>query len=365
MALAPQPAGDRTARFSPLRWLDRAYESQARQMAFRGSTAAELVAWQKGLRERVTASLGGFPETRVPLHPQVLEARRFPGYTRHRVVYDTAPDIAVPAYLLVPAGDGPFAAVVALHGHGYGKDEIVGIEWDGGERRGDPGYQKDFALRLVERGFVVLAPEQVAFGERREPEAVAQGPDACSCRKAAFHALMLGKTLLGLRVWDVMRAVDYLAQRPEVDAERIGCMGISGGGMTALFSAALDERLRAVVVSGYLNTFRASILAVPHCECNYVPELLRDAEMYDIAGLIAPRPLLAEHGTEDSIFPIDATHLALRELRRAYALLGAADRLDADVFAGPHEISGAKAYDWLGRWLQPPAPPGTAGRPGS
>src|SRR3712207_9278492 len=98
--------------------------------------------------------------------------------------------------------------------------------------------------------------------------------------------MMLGRSLLGRRVWDTLRAIDYLQTRPEVDAERIGIMGISGGGMVTLFASALDERLRAAVISGYLCTFEGSIMSIYHCLCNYVPGLLQDAEMYDIAAML-------------------------------------------------------------------------------
>jgi fermentation-respiration switch protein FrsA (DUF1100 family) len=172
-----------------------------------------------------------------------------------------------------------------------------------------------------------------------------------SCRAVAANALLLGRTLLGLRVWDVLRLIDYIRMRPEPLADPIGCAGLSGGGMVALFSAALDQRIACAVVSGYFNTFRDSIMAIDHCLCNYVPGILQYAEMADIAGLIAPRPLLIESGARDPIFPAEATRRALEELRRVYVAFGAPERLDADFFEGEHRWSGAKAYDWLGRWL--------------
>src|SRR4029078_967353 len=94
---------------------------------------------------------------------------------------------------------------------------------------------------------------------------------------------------------------------PQVDPARIGIMGISGGGTTTLFTAALEDRIKAIVISGNLNSFRDSILAIRHCECNYVPGILQVAEMGDIACSLAPRPLLVESGTEDLIFPIETT----------------------------------------------------------
>jgi fermentation-respiration switch protein FrsA (DUF1100 family) len=105
------------------------------------------------------------------------------------------------------------------------------------------------------------------------------------------------------------------------------------------------------VVSGYFNTFRDSIMAVRHCLCNFVPGIVQIAEMVDIAGLVAPRPLLIETGTQDPIFPTGATQQAYKSLQKIYSVFDAVQNLDIDIFEGEHAWSGAKAYDWLAQWL--------------
>ena len=164
-------------------------------------------------------------------------------------------------------------------------------------------------------------------------------------------ALLLGETILGWRVWDVMRTIDYIATRPELDVNRVGCMGISGGGTATLFSAALEPRIRAAMVSGYLNTFRDSIGSLSHCIDNYVPGILNWAEMYDVAGLIAPRPLLVESGTQDSIFPIAASLESVRHVREIYGVFGAADRIEQEVFPGEHSFWGKRGIPFVARHL--------------
>jgi hypothetical protein len=129
-------------------------------------------------------------------------------------------------------------------------------------------------------------------------------------------------------------------------------MGGSGGGAAALLAAALDQRLRAAVISNYFCTFKDSILAIKHCHCNYVPGILQDAEMADIAALIAPRPLLIQSGDRDAIFPLSGVLAAYQRLYSAYSALDASDQLHRDVFAGGHQINGAPAYDFLTRWLE-------------
>src|SRR5205814_6743020 len=134
-----------------------------------------------------------------------------------------------------------------------------------------------------------------------------QGLSRKACEPVAGGALMVGETLLSWRVWDVMRTIDFVATRPELDSSRVGCMGISGGGTATLFATALEPRIRAALVSGYLNTLRDSVGSLAHCIDNYVPGILTWAEMHHVAGLIAPRPPFVESGEKDAIFPSHAS----------------------------------------------------------
>jgi dienelactone hydrolase len=150
-----------------------------------------------------------------------------------------------------------------------------------------------------------------------------------------------------MRVRDGKRLVDYLATRKDLDIRRLGAMGISGGGMHTFFSTCLDKRIKACVISGYFCTFKDSVLAMQHCPCNFVPGLRRFGEMADLAGLIAPRPLLVEAGTKDPIFPIAAVQRSVARARRVYAVFGAEAQVRTDYFEGRHQINGPKAYAFL------------------
>nr|WP_154958778.1 alpha/beta hydrolase family protein [Paenibacillus xylanexedens] len=311
----------------------------------------DFTAWRSSLRERVQERLGGLPEVVADLKPVVIERTFCDGYIRERIEITTYEGLRMPIYLLIPnnvsATDMKRPAIVACHGHGYGSREICGMEPDGSPRTGEPGLHKDFAVALVKRGYVVAAPELLGFGDRRLDEDREAPPGASSCTKIAAHLLMVGKTLAGHRVYETTRVLDYLSTRPEVDSERIGSMGISGGGLVTAFTAALDERCKVVVVSGYASTFHGSILDRNHCLDNYIPGILQEAELPDIIGLIAPRPLFLEIGSEDLVFPLHSAREAHERLKMIYEHAGAGQALDADYFDGGHEISGAKAYDWL------------------
>ncbi len=339
-------------RFDPVVYTRDRYSAAPRRLRFQASTRRQAEEWQKALRAKLIELIGGIPSARPPLRPVTLETRAFPGYRREKIVFDSRPGVSVLAYLLLPErAQPPAATVICVPGHGRGVDDIVGIDEQGLERTDKAGYQHDFAIQVAEAGMAAVAIEPMAFGCRRDPINARQGLSRKGCEPAAGGALLIGETMIAWRVWDVMRTLDYVATRPELDASRVGCMGISGGGTATLFSAAVEPRLRAAMVSGYLNTFRDSIGSLAHCIDNYVPGILNWAEMHDIAGLIAPRPLFVESGEKDNIFPIAASIESFQHVREIYAIFQAADRVEQEVFPGEHSFWGQRGIPFMARHL--------------
>jgi dienelactone hydrolase len=159
-----------------------------------------------------------------------------------------------------------------------------------------------------------------------------------------MHALMLGRTLLGERVYDVDRGIDYLASRGDADMRRVGVMGNSGGGTISLFAAALLPRIAFAMPSCYFCTFRDSIMSIYHCADNYIPGLLQVAEMSDIMGLFAPKPVVLVAGREDPIFPIAATQRAFKALKRIYDACGAKAHCHLVIGNGGHRFYAEDAW---------------------
>ena len=340
-----------SAGFDPVLYTMKLDDAAPLRMTFRATTRAEAEQWQRDLRAKIAELVGAFPGERTPLHAQTLEVREYPAYRREKFVFESRPGVWVLGYLLTPKTRGPFAAVIAIPGHGRGVDDIVGIDEHGRDRTVKGPYEYDYAVQIVEHGMAAVAIEPMAFGCRRDAITKAKGLGASACQPAAGSALLLGQTMLGWRVYDTMRTIDWIATRPELDAARIGCLGCSGGGTCTLFAAALDTRVRAALVSSYLNTFRDSIMSVSHCIDNYVPGILNWAEMYDVAGLVAPRPLFAEGGLDDDIFPIAATRASFDRVKKVYEVFGAADRTELEVFDGSHGFWGKRGLPFLAQHL--------------
>jgi dienelactone hydrolase len=339
-------------RFDPVAYVVDQYPTAPRRLRFQATTRSQAEEWQTALRAKLTELVGGFPTERTALRPITLETREFPGYTREKVVFDSRTGVSVLAYVLLPEKTRrPAPVMICVPGHGRGVDDIVGIDEQGNERTDKAGYQHDFAIQVVEAGMAAVAIEPMGFGCRRDPVNARQGLGRKACDPVAGGALLIGQTMIGWRVWDVMRTLDYIAGRSELDSGRVGCMGISGGGTVTVFSTALDTRIRAALVSGYLNTFRDSIGSIVHCSDNYVPGILNWAEMHDIAGLIAPRPLFVESGDKDDIFPVRASIESFEEVRKIYAVFAASERVEQEVFPGEHSFWGKRGIPFLARHL--------------
>ncbi len=353
---ARSPSQQEKALLDPARLLWSLYQPEKAPLRFNAKSHPEAMAHQRRIRPELIRLLGFSDLPPATRPPKLLERVDKGDYVREKILLPTSPKSAMPVYLLIPKQRAQHVpAVLALHGHGYGVKDIVGLWEDGSEREEPDGYHKDFAVALCRRGFVVAAPEIACFGERISRFDWIRPPSpqpGSTCAFAAYLSAHMGNSILGLRVHEMRRLLDHLETRPEVAADRLGVMGISGGGMLTLFTACTDPRLKAIVISGYFCTFRDSILALHHCPCNYVPGLARFGEMHDLAALLAPRPVLFEAGTRDPIFPLHAVRKSIATLQRHYAVFQAPkENVQTDIFEGRHQISGRKAYDFLAHHL--------------
>lgn len=255
-------------------------------------------------------------------------------YKEIRFLYESEPEYFVPAHLLIPtAGTAPYPVIVCIQGHGTGMHNSLGRTEDG---KPSDDTQGAYALQAIEQGYAALVFEQRALGESGGDPAFAE--HSGKCYMAAAQAMLLGRTLVGERVFDVMRALDVLKDLPDIDQERIACMGNSGGGTTAFYATCLDKRIRAAMVSCSLCSYKGSIFSIRHCICNYVPDALAYFELHDLAALIAPRKLEIVAGREDKIFPLEEMRKSYKVIEAIYAEENAKENTVFLVGEGGHQF---------------------------
>lgn len=316
-------------------WIDRRLGEAEPRLAWKPRDEEGTREWQALTRQAILSAAGAEFE-KPALDLELGAAAPADGYTRTAVSFATLPGLRGTGYFLDPAGPPPGPAVLCFPGHGAGVRAIVGLV--------DEPYQADFAIQCVRQGYRVLAVEPLGFGTRVSE----RNPDrGSSCEADGRAALALGESLPGWRLAEAFRALDVLAELPGVDEARIATMGISGGALLSLWTAALDERVRAAVVSGYFCTFRESILSVDHCLDNFVPGVSRLLEMPDFAGLIAPRALFVESGTKDDLFPLAGFRRAVHQATQIFHEMGCSTRFGAEEFEGGHQFWGKAAFEFL------------------
>ena len=298
-------------------------------------------AWRERCRSRLGTLLGPMPAP-VPPDLEVVEVTACDGYRREKIVFDSEETMAVPAYLLIPDDRrGAGSAVLAVHGHGPGKSVVCGLETT-------EAPNGDYAVQLVRRGHLVMAPDLRCFGERADWNP----PDHYACDTNLVHAVMAGSSPMTQNLWDLARALDVLADHPLVDPRRMGAAGLSYGATMTLLLAAWDDRVAAAVVSGFFSSWaEAHKMPWNMCGSQVLAGMLGQLEHVDLAALVAPRPLLVETGTRDLLFPQAASEASVAEVRAVYSELGCSDRLVHDVFEGDHQWHGTLALPFLDRWL--------------
>lgn len=295
------------------------YLMRSSERKLRFDSSREFEPWKKELARKLRELVGDAPET-VPLDLRIEFDRQQPDFREIRFVFTSEPHAQVPCHLLVPSGaKKPVPVVICLQGHSSGMHISLGRpKYEGDEQSIEGG--RDFAIQAVREGYAALVMEQRAFGECKDAR---PGQTAHGCVHPSMVALLLGRTMIGERVWDVSRAVDALASFPEIDSTRIACMGNSGGGTITYYAACLEPRISVAMPSCSVCTYFDSIGSIYHCPDNYIPGALKYFDMPDLAALIAPRPLIVVAGKDDGIFPIAGVNRAMDTIRAVYAAAGA------------------------------------------
>lgn len=344
-------------RFSLENKFNEMYTLNSRKYKFSAECTQEYYSWKSNLKLRLKELIGISDNEYCKLKLETIEIIEFNEYIRKKVVLETEKNVLMPMYILIPKDlkkGEKRPCVIAAHGHGVGgKYGTVGREDIPVVKESINKYNCDYGVKLVKEGYVVFCNDARGFGERRELMDEDNSKESLlksSCNTLNNAAIALGKSLLGMMVWDLIRIVDLIQTLKYCDESNIGAVGFSGGGLQVLWLSALDERIKASFISGYFHSFKDSIIKTNFCGCNFVPKLWNIIEMGDLGALIAPRALLIESGMRDTVNGsrglLDVKE-QLITVKKAYKILAAENNIYHYVFNGGHIFNGKKLNEFF------------------
>lgn len=324
--------------------------------------------WRAEARAKLLECLLTPPPAPTAFDPIVTATENRGRYEARKLIFNVSADCRIPAYLLVPKGQGPFPAMLALHDHGahfsIGKEKVVrpfGVspevihdaekwvgECYGGCWIGD---------ELAKRGYVVFAADALFWGERGRREGIKYEEQ----QTLAANLLQLGMTWSGVITWDDMRSAEFVASLPEVDATRIGAVGLSMGCHRTWMLCAATGRIAAGAAICWMGT--TPVLMAPgnnqtkgqSAFSMLVPNLRNFLDYPDVAAIACPKPMLYFNGEKDSLFPVPGVETAYERIRRVYDSQSAGDKLRTKIWPVPHVFNlemQAEAFDWLDTHLK-------------
>lgn len=329
------------------RYLDAIASSHAARSSKRFTSVTEFNAYRTSTLAHLRRSLGldPWPE-RTPLNARTVGVVERADFKIEKVIFESHPGFYVNALLYLPKPAGSrIPGVLSTIGH-----------------YGDAGFfiwsEQSRCIALARKGYAVLTYDPISQGERAW---LGRGNHDTLRRKT----ILAGMEVSGLMVWDSMRAIDYLTSRPEVNPEAIGITGVSGGGFNSLYTAILDERVKAVAPAGFSTTMEALVKRGYAGCCAYLPNLTLYADYPELYSLIAPRKLLLLGGYQDILS--DRILDIYEAARNTYALYSAEGNLryflDPDgghIYSRPMRI---ELYRWFNKWLKNSDDPEAAREP--
>jgi dienelactone hydrolase len=336
------PTGSMMARY--LQQQAKSRFEQWRQRYEELKTPEQITAYQKNLREKFLEAIGGLP-ARTPLNPKVTGAVARDGYKVEKVIFESQPKHYVTALLFLPEAGKykpPFPGVIVPCGHAS-------------EAKAYEAYQTAGALLAI-NGMAALVFDPIDQGERSQmPSALPKVQGTTAHTTLGVGSILLGRSTARFEIWDAMRAIDYLQSRPEVDPNRIGCTGNSGGGTQTSYLMAMDDRIRAAAPSCYITGFEAllSTIGPQDAEQNIFGQLAAGIDHADYLMMRAPTAILICAATKD-FFDIQGTWTSFRYAKRLYTRMGVAERislLENDAEHNYNTIQREGVARWMSRWL--------------
>ncbi len=309
------------------------------------TTPEQIAQRQKKLKAFFLQSLGDLPE-RTALNATIVGSRRYSGYRIERIIFDSRPGHRVTALLYLPEGKAPFPGVLVPCGHSA-------------NGKAAESYQR-ICILLAKNGIAAFCYDPIGQGERIQKldaggkPAIREG-STTEHTLAGIGALLVGRQVASYRVWDGIRALDYLAGRPEIDPARLGCTGNSGGGTMTAYLMALDDRIAVAAPSCYITSLERLFATIgpQDAEQNITGQVAAGLDHADYVTMRAPKPTLLTVGTRD-FFDIQGSWDTFREVKLLYGRLGFGERVDLFESDEPHGFTEPRrvaTVRWMRRWL--------------
>ena len=300
-------------------------------------------AWKEEARPKVKACLGRFPD-RVEPRAELLAEWDHRGLRKQKWMLDVQPHLSAMLYINIPPGvrdDTPTPALLCWHGHGnFGKEPVMGNNTSPALLANIAMHNYEYGQKMAEAGFVTFGIDWMGNGDMNDaarPHCSSVGTGKDWCNLYYLHATMFGMTSISINVRNGMAATDFVSTLPFVDADRLGVMGLSGGGTMTLWSAFCDDRIKAAEIICYSDLWRAfGMRDINYCGMQVAPGLYALVDLPDLQGLLAPLPLLIDIGAYDTCFKVETATECFRQVEKIYEAAGARERLELDLRSGEH-----------------------------
>ena len=335
---------------SPLEMFAQTALEYVPEQRFTGTSTADFESWKVATLPQVMDTLGSFPE-RVPLNSVLLAEWEEDGLIKQKWLIDVQKHLSATCRVNLPGGLAPGErrpAILCWHGHGpFGKSAVMDTGASPALKESIRLHNYNYGHQMAQKGFVTFAIDWIGAGERNDnnkPNGKNADHGRDWCNLYYLNATMLGMTSLSINLIHGTAATDFACGLPTVDADRLGVMGLSGGGTMSLWSTLFDARFKATEIICYSDLWaHFGFRDLNYCGMQIAPGLYKLVDLPDLQGLIAPRPLLVDMGAYDTCFKVDTAMACYQQVERIYAAANTADRLELDLFPGEHGWGGNKS----------------------
>ena len=344
--------------FSPTKMFCEYAKKFKPEYTFTGNDKQYFEDWKAGALPEVLDTLGDFPP-KTSLNPLLTAEWEHDGLIKQRWFIDVAESISAILLINRPVDldmSKKAPAILCCHGHGqFGKEPVMGNDSSDALRNDIRNMNYNYGHQMAKAGFITYAIDWIGFGERndsRKPNFKNNGVGRDWCNLYYLNATMLGMTSLSINVAHGKAATDFVSSLDYVDSEKLGTMGLSGGGTMTLWMSLCDKRFKATEIICYSNLWEYfGFRDYNYCGMQVAPKLYKLVNLPELQGLLAPAPLLIDIGAYDSCFQVDSSMECYKRLEKIYKAAGASENLELDLFPAEHAWGGNKSVKFFNKHL--------------